>query len=538
MNHSPLPSKRRHHLLRTATRGLPSRAAGVCIAMVIGAALLAILLGPVRTAFAAENDIRPPAVAGRFYPGVPGKLRAAVQRFLADAVPPTTERPIAIISPHAGYIYSGQIMADAFAQARGHAYQLIVLLGVNHTTPGFDGVSVFSGSGFRTPLGIAEIDTGAALRLVDHFPGAVLDKSVHRDEHSIEVLVPFVQVVFPSIPILPIIVSLKDDATCARFGETLAQSLADRKVLIVASSDLSHYPPYADAQRLDRNTLQAMASLDINRFMQVVRNQKATGLTGLSTCACGEQTTLAAMAASKYIGASIGTVVSYANSGDALVGDRDRVVGYGAVVFHRSAPRSGREPFPGPPRDIEPTPLSPPQQRNLLNFARKSLTQFIETETLPLPRPADPLLYARQGAFVTLKRHGELRGCIGHMGDDLPLCHVVGRMALQAAFNDRRFPHLKDSELEEIDIEISVLTPLRPVDGPADIVVGRDGVMLRKSDRSAVFLPQVAPEQGWNRDEMLGHLCRKAGLSETAWKDGASFYTFQAQVFSESFLQP
>ncbi len=538
MNHSPLPSKRRQRLLRTTARGLPSRAAGACIAMVIGAALLAILLGAARTAFATENDIRPPAVAGRFYPGDPGKLSAAVQRFLADALPPATERPIAIISPHAGYIYSGQIMADAFAQARGHAYQLIVLLGVNHTTPGFDGVSVFSGGGFRTPLGIAEIDTGTALRLVDLFPGAVLDKSVHRDEHSIEVLVPFVQVVFPGIPILPVIVSLKDDAACARFGEALAQSLADRKVLIVASSDLSHYPPYADAQRLDRNTLQAMASLDINRFMQVVRNQKATGLTGLSTCACGEQTTLAAMAASKFLGASMGTVVSYANSGDALVGDRDRVVGYGAVVFHRSAPRSGEEPFPGPPRDIEPAPLLPPQQQNLLNFARKSLTQFIETETLPLPRPADPLLYARQGAFVTLKRHGELRGCIGHMGDDLPLCHVVGRMALQAAFNDRRFPHLKDSELEEIDIEISVLTPLRPVDGPADIVVGRDGVMLRQSDRSAVFLPQVALEQGWNRDEMLGHLCRKAGLSETAWKDGASFYTFQAQVFSESLLQP
>jgi AmmeMemoRadiSam system protein A len=111
-------------------------------------------------------------------------------------------------------------------------------------------------------------------------------------------------------------------------------------------------------------------------------------------------------------------------------------------------------------------------------------------------------------------------------------------MALQAAFNDRRFSHLKDSELDGIDIEISVLTPLKPVDGPADIVVGRDGVMLRKSDRSAVFLPQVAPEQGWSRDEMLGHLCRKAGLSETAWKDGASFYTFQAQVFSESLLQP
>ncbi len=538
MNHSPLPSTHRQPQLRSTSGGLRLWGIGIRLSMVIAATLLATLPGAARTAFAAENDIRQPAAAGRFYPGDPAKLRAAVQRFLADAVPAATERPIAIVSPHAGYIYSGQIMADAFAQARGHAYQLIVLMGVNHTTPGFDGVSVFSGSGFRTPVGIAEIDTEAALRLADHFPRAVLDKSVHRDEHSIEVLVPFVQVVFPGVPILPVIVSLKDDAACARFGEILAQCLDDRKVLIVASSDLSHYPPYADARRLDRNTLQAMASLDINRFMQVVRRQESSGLTGLSTCACGEQSVLAAMAASKHLGASTGAVVSYANSGDALVGDRDRVVGYGAVVFHGGAPRSGDQSFPRMFSNIEPAPLSSHQQRNLLNFARKSLSQFIETETLPLPRPADPLLFACQGAFVTLKRHGELRGCIGHMGGDLPLCHVVGRMALQAAFNDRRFPHLKDSELEEIAIEISVLTPLRPVDGPADIVVGRDGVMLRQSDHSAVFLPQVATEQGWNRDEMLGHLCRKAGLSETAWKDDASFYTFQAQVFSEGLLQP
>jgi AmmeMemoRadiSam system protein B/AmmeMemoRadiSam system protein A len=532
------PSTHCHNPLRAATGGLPAGAIGVCISMVVAAALLATFLGSVRTAFATENDIRPSAVAGRFYPRDAGRLRAAVQRFLADAVPPATGRPIAIVSPHAGYIYSGQIMADAFAQARGHAYHLIVLLGVNHKTPDFTGVAVFSGSGFQTPLGIADIDQEAARRLVNRFPGAVLDKLVHRDEHSIEVLVPFVQVVFPGIPILPIIVSLEDGDACARFGEALAQSLAERKALIVSSSDLSHYPSYADAQQLDHNTLQAMASLDFNRFVQVVRNQESSGLTGLSTCACGAQTILAAMAASKYLGASTGAIVSYANSGDALVGDRDRVVGYGAVVFQGNASRSGEDLFPGPPRDIEPAPLSASQQRNLLKFARKSLTQFYETETTPLPRPADPLLYARQGAFVTLKRHGELRGCIGHMADDLPLCHVVGRMALQAAFNDRRFPHLNDSELEEVEIEISVLTPLKPVDGPADIVVGRDGVMLRKFDRSAVFLPQVAPEQGWNRDEMLGHLCRKAGLPETAWKDGASFYTFQAQVFSESLPQP
>jgi AmmeMemoRadiSam system protein A len=143
-----------------------------------------------------------------------------------------------------------------------------------------------------------------------------------------------------------------------------------------------------------------------------------------------------------------------------------------------------------------------------------------------------------QGAFVTLKQHGKLRGCIGHMAEDRPLCHTVGRMALQAAFNDHRFSPLKASELEEIEIEISVLTPLHPVDGPTHIVVGQDGVMIRKSNRSAVFLPQVALEQGWNREELLTRLCQKAGLPDHAWHEGATFYTFQAQVFNESSFKP
>jgi len=147
-------------------------------------------------------------------------------------------------------------------------------------------------------------------------------------------------------------------------------------------------------------------------------------------------------------------------------------------------------------------------------------------------------LYARQGAFVTLKRHGELRGCIGHMENDLPLGQVVGHMALQAAFNDRRFSPLKFAELEAIEIEVSVLTPFQRIDGPGRIIIGRDGVMLQKAGRSAVFLPQVAPEQGWGLDDMLAQLSRKAGLSPSAWKEGASLYIFQAQVFSESSPRP
>ncbi len=504
----------------------------------VAASFCLFFSGPVLTAAAGQRDLRPAAVAGKFYPADPVQLKKAVRQFLSDAVPPVGKRPVALVSPHAGYLFSGQIAADAFVQARGYPYDLIVLLGVNHTTPGFKGVSVFPKGGFQTPLGVAEIDAAVAKELLGRFPEARADASVHRKEHSIEVLLPFVQVLFPKTPILPLIVSLKDAKACARFGKGLGQLLSRRKALIVASSDLSHYPGYADACRLDPKTLQAMASLDIQRFQQVVRAQEASGVLGLSTCACGFHPVAAAMAAARSLGACSGAVVSYANSGDALVGNRRQVVGYGAVLFTRQPARAGRPFCPQTVAPVEAGPLSRTQEEVLLAFARKTLVQYFETGTVPLPRPADPMLYARQGAFVTLKRHGRLRGCIGRMTNDLPRCQVVGRTALQAAFNDRRFPPLEAGELNTLEIEISMLSPLRRVPGPEAIVVGRDGVMLEKSGRSAVFLPQVAPEQGWNREQMLSHLCRKAGLPESAWKQGATFYTFQAQVFGESPPQP
>ena len=511
---------------------------GIQMAVVISATLLVLLTQAGQMACAAGKEIRHPAVAGRFYPENPDKLRAAINRFMTSAIPARDKRPLAIITPHAGYIYSGQIMADAFAQVRHYHYDLIVLLGVNHTTPSFNGVSVFSAGGFKTPLGIARIDSQAARKIFHRYPQAEFNKDVHRDEHSIEVLIPFVQVLFPDTPILPIIVSHKDDDANTTFGEVLAQSLADRNALIVASSDLSHYPPYTRARQVDQKTLQAMKSLDIGLYQQVIKNKEVKGSEGLSTCACGDRPTMAAMAASKYLGASKGYIVSYANSGDALIGNRDRVVGYGAVVYTRQSTGKKDNPVFRSSPSSRSSRLTVAQQQNLLEFARITLTQFFESETLPLPRSHDSRLHVAQGAFVTIKRHGKLRGCIGHMAVDRPLCHTVGRMTLQAAFNDQRFSPLKASELEDIEIEISVLTPLQSVDGPTHIVVGQDGVMLRKSGRSAVFLPQVASEQGWNREEMLTHLCQKAGLPDNAWKEDATFYTFQAQVFNEGTFKP
>jgi AmmeMemoRadiSam system protein A len=243
---------------------------------------------------------------------------------------------------------------------------------------------------------------------------------------------------------------------------------------------------------------------------------------------------LVAMRAAKALGAGRATIVSYANSADTAIGDADRVVGYGAVAFHRDTAKQAPGVFGEPPRGATGPPTRA-EKEALLALARGTFTQFLESQTLPLPRdvPAD-LQGRRQGAFVTLKTHGQLRGCIGRIIHDGPLPQLVSMVAFEAAFRDPRFPPLGRSELAGVEVEISLLTPPRQIAAPREIVVGRDGVVLRRSGRSAVFLPQVATEQGWTREKMLDELCLKAGLAERCWTDRAELATFQAEVFGES----
>jgi AmmeMemoRadiSam system protein B/AmmeMemoRadiSam system protein A len=482
--------------------------------------------------------VREPAVAGQFYPADPAKLSKAVDSYLETAVAPSTERPIAIVSPHAGYIYSGQICADAFNQAAAHDYELIVLLGTNHTTAGFRGVSIYPAGGYRTPLGTAEIDADLAADLIAADADFTFEPTVHAREHSIEVQVPFVQTVFPGVPILPAIIGTPNVDLCSRFGGALAKALRGRQALIVASSDLSHYPTYDDAETVDAKTLEAITTMDAEHVQATLRAQLEAGIPNLATCACGAGPVLTVIIAAKELGATSARIVSYANSGDASVGTRSRVVGYGAVSFVAAGPESENGSWiPLKGRDVESfgeNTLSGERRRQLLSLARQTIRQFLLTETAPLVRGFDPALNAPRGAFVTLKKDGNLRGCIGHLRDDSPIGWVVGNCAWQAAFNDRRFSPVTLDELGAIEIEVSVLTPPRLVGGYEDIHVGRDGVLIEKNGRTAVFLPSVPVEQGWDRDEMLDHLCVKAGLPKGSWRDGARFYTFQAFSFSES----
>lgn len=483
----------------------------------------------------AGDTIRPAAVAGRFYPESPESLRLAVQGFLRDALPRKAKKPIALVVPHAGYIFSGQIAADGFKQVEGESYDTVVILGTNHTMPGFYKISVYNGRAFRTPLGTAEIDRTVVEPLLSACKDCLADDRVQRDEHSIEVQVPFVQVLFPKARIVPIVIGSADPDLSARFGQALAAVLKNRRALIVASSDLSHYPVASQSEDVDPKTLAAVARLDGAGLKSTIATQMKRRIPNLDTCACGEAPILAAVEAAKRLGAQGAQVISYSNSADTGLTGPDRVVGYGAVVMtgekgtvflkERTKEALYSDRFDASERKV------------LLAFARECLRRFLTTGTVPMARGFGENLEQRRGVFVTLKRHGDLRGCVGITTADLPLGRAVGGMALRAALADPRFPPLDFKELPETEIEISILT--KPKEAHlADIVVGRDGVVLTKGAKSALFLPQVAVEEKWDRNQMLDQLCLKAGLEKSCWRDGARFSTFQAIVFGEGPNRP
>jgi AmmeMemoRadiSam system protein A len=174
------------------------------------------------------------------------------------------------------------------------------------------------------------------------------------------------------------------------------------------------------------------------------------------------------------------------------------------------------------------------QKRELLEIARKAIKQFLINEELSVEKNFDPDLNRKHGVFVTLLEHGKLRGCVGHLKDDQPVYEATALMAIQAAINDNRFKPVTLAELSEIEIEISILSPFKPISDEKQIQLGHDGVLLKKGEVRGVFLPQVPVKMNWDRKQLLGQLCKKVGLPLDGWKENTRLYTFQTEVFYES----
>lgn len=524
--------------------------------------LLLVLVGTLGLSSISQTfagTVRPSALAGAWYPGDPDRLRAKVDEMLDAARPAPVAGTIrALIVPHAGYVYSGPTAATAFDLVRGRAYDRVLILAPSHHS-GFAGLSVATVDAFETPLGQVQLDLDAVSRL-RRSPLFKDEPQAQAQEHAIEIELPLLQrALQPGWRLVPVLVGQlapQDYQTAAG----LLRPLADEKTLVVVSSDFTHHGPRFDYQPFpqDDQLPERLRTLD-EGAIERIQAHDGPGLldyrerTGITVCGVRPLALLLEMlpAAARV------ERVAYNTSG-AITGDWGNSVSYAALAITAPAPLAGprADPAPAPAATLGTAEVASPLASSagesalsgddLQRLHRLAVlgiqaavlgdsdarAQALRTEVAALPER----LKSPAGAFVTLKRHGDLRGCIGYIRGVKPLYQAVLENGINAAKNDYRFNPVEPKELEGLDVEVSVLSPLTPIASWDEFKVGEQGITLTKDGHAAVFLPEVATEQGWDREQTLTNLARKAGLPADAWRQGASFEVFTSTQYKAQFL--
>ncbi|MEX2524570.1 MAG: AmmeMemoRadiSam system protein B [Gammaproteobacteria bacterium] len=444
-----------------------------------------------------KNRIRPPAVAGLFYPDNATELEDLVDTMLAG-VPAPGPVPKALIAPHAGYPFSGPVAAHAYAALREARRRIrrVVLLGPAHRVY-LRGLALPGVDYFTTPLGPVEIDKEVVARIVD-LPQVSVMEEAHREEHSLEVHLPFLQRCLQGFQLLPLVVG---DAPPEQIAEVLEHLWGEEDTLILISSDLSHYHDYETASAIDADTVEH------------IRNLELEAIGPHQACGCMPIRGLLHLIRKRNMTVDI---LDVRNSGD-TAGPRNRVVGYGSFAIY-----SG-------------TALDVSQRRLLHEIARASIYNGLRAGEPLQPDPVDGrgALREKRGAFVTLKLDGRLRGCIGSTEMEQPLNHAVAESAFKAAFHDPRFPALSEEEFRRVDIRISVLIPGRELQFNSEqellrqLRAGTHGLTISAGDARATFLPSVW-EDVPDAEYFLRRLKQKAGLPDHKAPERAWVYTAES----------
>ncbi|MCX5769595.1 MAG: AmmeMemoRadiSam system protein B [Candidatus Hydrogenedentes bacterium] len=491
---------------------------------------------------AAETTQAPPAkkvfvsqLAGQWYPADLAQLKADLESYFAKAPAQSPDNVHALILPHAGYPYSGPIAAAAVKSVAGKTFSRVIVMGPSHGLAMENVANVPDATHYATLLGEVPLDVELIAALKRHpqfktIPGA------DETEHSVQIEIPLLQHALGEFTLVPIVVGQLDEPTTREMGRILS-GLIDANTLVVASSDFTHYGPRfgyvpfrddlaANLKKLDMGAWEGIANKDLEAFAQYIDK------TGATICGRNPIGILLAMLPKDFEAHQ----VAYDTSGN-LTGDYGNSVSYLSAAFSGAWPAGEKAAAPAAPAAAPTSLLSDEDKTLLLKLARGVLEAHVTNGGAATPESLGikltPGMQRVMGAFVTLNENGQLRGCIGEIFPRRPLYKAVMDHAVNAAANDPRFQPVKADELPRIEMDISALTEPRPVASYNDIVIGKHGMVLEKWGRSAVFLPQVAPEQGWTLDETLTHLAMKAGLPPDAWKDGASFTVFEAIVFSE-----
>ena len=473
------------------------------------------------------QEVRRSAWAGQFYPAQPTALSRRLAELYSKAPKPEVDGDVlAILSPHAGYDYSGQIAANSYKLLEGYQRDTVVVVSPSHTKY-FAGISVYNGGSYETPLGEILTDVHKAKCLGRTASNTIyLSNMGHtgggQAEHALEVQLPFLQIVLGDFKLVAVVMG--DQQAWRSLGDALAAIGDNGRTLFVASSDLSHYHEAGRAKQLDGAVQNAVEAFDVNALAHVFEAKRGE--------ACGAGPLLACMYAAAKLGATRSVITGYTHSGE-VTGDQSGVVGYLGAAFVRGGENVSAKVYVLSADSVDEERLTADDTEELLRLARQAVASAVYETSPPDSDRASRALRVRRGAFVTLKVKGQMRGCLGSVESSTPLVEQVVRMAVAAAIRDPRFEAVTGSELNDLAIEISVLGPLRPCDEEELIQVGVHGLVIRKGDRSGILLPQVASENGWDRQTFLKQVCLKAGLPPEAWRDSASsLYTFEADLIS------
>jgi hypothetical protein len=490
---------------------------------VVAVAIGVVISGPVQ-AVEGDNTVRPPQFAGSWYPGDPADLTKAIDGYLAKApAPESSDKPIALISPHAGYRFSGPVAGMGYRYLQGHSYKRVILLAFSHRRSGqYEGVDLPGElTAYATPLGEVPIDREVCDQLLKN-PVFVSNPGIDRGEHSLELQLPFLQRVLEDFTLIPMLVGRMSQDAYVDAARAI-MPLLDDDTLLVASSDFTHfgprygYAPFSDdvenrIKKLADDAAAPILACDFDGFVSHLSKTQDT------ICGRGPVTLLLRLL-SIFQGGQ-GMRAGFDTSGN-ITGDWTNSVTYQSIVMTR---RKGT--------------LGERERAELLKLARRTATAYLKGEKLP-EVAADtllPALRASGACFVTLENNGRLRGCIGNMVADRPLYQAVIHNAVEAC-RDRRFVSnpVTAGELGELSVEISYLTPMKLITDPEKIIVGQHGMLITMGGYRGVLLPQVATRRAWTRDEFLANTCRKAGLPADAWKQPqAQIYSFEAEVFGEA----
>ena len=470
-----------------------------------------------------QGKIRESVIAGSWYPGNPQELTQEIRRHLSQVQDVEVGGNLkALIVPHAGYMYSGGVAAHAYKLLQQQSFDRVLIVAPSHRTF-FQGASIYNLGGYRTPLGVVPLDQEIVDQLMEQSGSIQYVPQADAQEHSLEIQLPFLQVTVGDFRLTPVVMGEQSLENCRNLANAISNVCRGKNILLVASTDLSHFHPYEEAKRLDQIVIERLKAFDITGLDAALRGGKCE--------ACGGGPVMSVLLAAQALGANKIKILHYANSGD-ITGDKRGVVGYlsAAVVDN---PGNGTQRTKSEPCRVGvDLGLTDEDKVCLHTIALNAIRKRLLSESQGDPPSPSARLEECRGAFVTLKIKGALRGCIGCITPRGPLSRIVGDMAVQAAFCDPRFQPLTQEELGRIDIEISVLTSFQDIKGPEEIEVGKHGLFVCKGSQSGLLLPQVATEHDWDRIEFLEWTCQKAGLHKDAWKEpGTRIQVFSADIF-------